>query len=51
MGATEILVIIGCVLVVGGVIVSAIIKKIKGVPSCDCCSSDCANCKKAKKKK
>jgi len=45
MEAIEILVIIGCVLIVGGVIVSSIIKRKKGI-SCDCCSGHCENCHK-----
>ncbi len=38
----EIVVIIACVLIVGGVIASSIINKKKGKTSCGC---DCANCK------
>ncbi len=40
----EILVIIACVLIVGGVITSSIVKKIKGKPSCGC-GCDCSSCK------
>ena len=50
MGVTEILVIIGCSLIVLGVITSAVIKKIKGIPSCGCCDGNCAHCKKSMNK-
>ena len=50
MGLTEILVIIGCSLIVLGVIVNAIVKRIKGeTTSCGCCSGNCEGCKKALK--
>ena len=44
MGVPEILVIIGACAIVVGVIVAAIIRKKKGIPSCDC-GCDCAHCK------
>ena len=43
MQLIEILVIIGCVLIVGGVIAMSIINKKKGKSSCGC---NCANCSK-----
>ncbi len=45
MSAWEILLIIGCVAIVVGVIVSRIVAKKKGKSSCDCGCSDCSACK------
>ena len=50
MGVPEILVIIGACAVVSGVIVSAIIRKKKGIHSCDC-GCDCAHCRGCERKK
>lgn len=44
MGVVEILVIIGCTLIVGGVIVKSIINKKNGKTSCGCGCSDCSKC-------
>ena len=44
MTPLEIIVIIACVLIVGGVIVTSIINKKKGKNSCGC---DCKNCSMA----
>ena len=44
MTPIEIIVIIGCVLIVGGVITTSIINKKKGKTTCGCCS-DCSKCK------
>ena len=44
MELIEILVIIGCSLIVGGVIVKAIIDKKKGKTSCGCGCSNCSKC-------
>lgn len=41
MTLIEIIVIISCALIVGGVIIKSIINKKKGKTSCGC---DCANC-------
>ena len=41
MSLIEIIVIVACVLIVGGVIVTSIINKKKGKTSCGC---DCAHC-------
>ena len=38
MKPIEIIVIIACVLIVGGVIARSIYKKIKKIPSSECCS-------------
>ena len=46
----EIVVIISCVLIVGGVIASSIINKKKGKTSCGCNCSVCKNCSCAIKK-
>ena len=43
MGAWEIALIVLCAAVVIGVIVSRIVKKAKGKPTCDC-GCDCAHC-------
>lgn len=54
MGVWEILLIIACVAIVVGVIVSRIIAKKKGKSSCDCGCSSCAACRycaEAKEKK
>ena len=54
MGVWEILLIIACVAIVVGVIVSRVIAKKKGKSSCDCgCSScdACRYCAEAKEKK
>ena len=44
MGVLEIIVIAGSVAIVLGVLVAAIIRKKKGISSCDC-GCDCAHCK------
>ena len=45
MGIWEILLIIGCAVIVIGVITASIIRKVKGKPSCDCgCSGNCSCC-------
>lgn len=54
MGVWEILLIIACVAIVVGVIVSRVIAKKKGKSSCDCGCSSCAACRccaEAKEKK
>ena len=43
MGAWEIVLIIACSLIVIGVIVSVIVKKAKGKPTCDC-GCECSHC-------
>ncbi len=49
MTLTEILVIIACVLIVGGVIIKSIIDKKKGKCSCGCDCSKCShNCSSKK---
>ena len=54
MQPIEVIVIIACVLIVGGVIAMSIINKKKGKTSCGCdcskCSSNCA-CKTQNKEK
>ena len=50
MTLIEILVIIGCVLIVGGVITSAIMNKKKGKTSCGCDCSKCSGCSTYKNK-
>ncbi|MBQ6922196.1 MAG: FeoB-associated Cys-rich membrane protein [Clostridia bacterium] len=52
MGAWEIILIIACALIVSGVIVSRIVRKAKGKPTCDCgCSCKCCSgCPSAKNK-
>lgn len=42
MTAIEIIVIIACSLLVGGVIAAAIVRRVKGKGGC--CSGGCANC-------
>ena len=49
MNAIEITVIIACVLIVAGVIVSGIINKKKGKSSCGCCNG-CPYCKSCKER-
>lgn len=49
MNAIEITVIIACVLIVAGVIVSGITKKKKGKGSCGCCNG-CPYCKSCKER-
>ena len=44
----QILLIVGCVAIVVGVIVSRIVARKKGKPTCDCGCSDCAACKYCK---
>lgn len=44
MTPIEIIVIIGCVLIVGGVIITSIINKKKGKSSCGCGCADCSKC-------
>lgn len=54
MQLIEIIVIIACVLIVGGVIVASVLNKIKGKSSCGCdCSSckGCSSCKSVKNNK
>ena len=43
MGAWEIALIVLCSAIVVGVILSRIVKKAKGKPTCDC-GCDCAHC-------
>ncbi len=50
MGPIEIIVIIACVLIVGGVIAKSIVNKIKGKNSCGC-GCDCSTCKGCSTKK
>jgi len=50
MQPIEIIVIIACVLIVGGVIVKSIINKKKGKTSCGCDCSNCSGCSKCKTK-
>lgn len=55
MQPIEIIVIIACVLIVGGVIVRSIINKKKGKTSCGCdcssCSGSCSCCSKERTNK
>lgn len=51
MKLIEILVIIACVLIVGGVIAMAIVNKKKGKSSCGCDCSSCSSCGSCKGKK
>ncbi len=51
MQPIEIIVIIACVLIVGGVTVASIINKKKGKNSCGCNCSCCSNCSSCKTKK
>ena len=50
MTLIEILVIIACVLIVGGVILSTILNKKKGKTSCGCDCAHCSGCSSIKKK-
>ena len=43
MGVREVILIVACALVVVGVAVSFLVKKLKGKPTCDC-GCDCAHC-------
>ena len=47
----QVLLIVGCVAVVLGVVISRIVAWKKGKPSCDCGCSDCAACKYCKQAK
>ncbi len=38
----QVLLIVGCVAIVAGVLISRIVARKKGKPSCDCGCSDCA---------
>ncbi len=51
LGAGEIVLIIACSALVLGVIVAAIVRRIKGKPSCDCgeCCGLCEHCNASKK--
>lgn len=51
MGVGEILLIIGCAVIVAGVIITAVIRKKQGKSSCDCgCGCcGCTACHKGKK--
>ncbi len=49
MTPIEIIVIIACVLIVGGVIAHSIINKKKGKTSCGCDCSNCSSCKRCDK--
>ena len=40
----EVLLIVACVAIVVGVVISHIVRKKKGKSSCDCGCSDCASC-------
>ena len=44
----QVFLIVGCVTIVAGVIISRIVARKKGKPSCDCGCSDCAACKACK---
>ena len=48
MQPIEIIVIIACVLIVGGVIAKAIFDKKRGKTSCGCDCSKCASCQSCK---
>lgn len=50
MTLLEILVIIGCCLIVGGVITISIINKRKGKTSCGCDCANCSSCSACKSK-
>ena len=45
MTVWEILLIVACVAIVVGVVVSRIVARKKGKPTCDCGCSDCSACK------
>ena len=49
MQLIEIIVIIACVLIVGGVILRQIVNKKKGKTSCGCDCSSCSYCSSCKK--
>lgn len=52
LGVAEILLIVACAALVVGVVISAIVRKIKGKSGCgDCCEccSQCAHCKLSSK--
>ena len=51
MTLIEIIVIIACVLIVGGVTITTIINKMKGKSSCGCDCSSCSRCSACKKTK
>lgn len=51
MEPIEIIVIIACVLIVGGVLITSIINKKKGKTSCGCDCSTCSSCCKRSKNK
>ena len=51
MRPIEIIVIIACVLIVGGVIATSIINKKKGKNSCGCDCANCSSCSVCKNKK
>ena len=47
LGIGEIILIIACALIVVGVAIAAIVRKVKGKPGCDCdcgCCSGCTHC-------
>ncbi len=44
----QVLLIVGCVAIVAGVVVSRNVASKKGKPSCDCGCSDCAACRACK---
>ena len=44
----QVFLIVGCVAIVAGVIISRIVARKKGKPSCGCGCSDCAACKACK---
>ena len=44
----QVLLIVGCVAIVAGVVVSRIVARKKGKISCDCGCSDCAACRACK---
>ncbi len=48
MQPIEVIVIIACVLIVGGVIATSIINKKKGKTSCGCDCSKCSGCSRSK---
>lgn len=53
MGAWEIVLIVVCALIVVGVAISLIVKKLKGKPitcDCDCCDGYCEHCSKCVQK-
>ena len=50
MQLIEILVIIACVLIVGGVTITSIINRKKGKSSCGCNCANCVGCRAMNKK-